>query len=47
MNYIDEYLKDIYQNKTIGIIICKENNKYILKYCSDKRIFSTTYEINI
>ena len=47
MNYIDENIKSISQNKTIGIIICKENNKYVLKYCSDKRIFSTTYELSI
>ncbi len=43
MNYIDEHIKTINQNKTIGIIICKENNKFILKYASDKRIFETTY----
>ena len=44
MNYIDDNLKRINQNKTIGIIICKENNKYVIKYCSDKRIISRTYE---
>ncbi len=43
MNYIDENVKTINQNKTIGIIICKEDNKLILKYCSDNRIFSTRY----
>ena len=43
MNYIDEHLKDINQNKTIGIIICKEDNKLVLKYCSEDRIFSTKY----
>ena len=43
MNYIDENVKDITQNKTIGVIICKEDNKLILKYSSDPRIFSTTY----
>ena len=43
MNYIDENLKSINHNKTIGIIICKEDNKLILKYCSDDRIFSTKY----
>ena len=47
MNYIDDNVKSISHNKTIGIIICKENNKYILKYCSDKRILSTTYELSI
>ena len=40
MNYIDRNLKKVNQDKTIGIIICKENNKYIIEYCSDKRIYS-------
>ena len=43
MNYIDENIKKPIQNKTMGIIICKEDNKFILKYCSDDRIFSTKY----
>ncbi len=43
MNYIDENLRKINQDKTIGIIICKEDNKLILSYCSDKRIFATRY----
>ena len=38
MNYIDNNLKTINQNKTIGIIICKENNEFIIKYSSDDRI---------
>ena len=45
MNYIDDNLKKIYHDKTIGIIICKENNEYVIKYCSDKRIISRTYEL--
>ena len=45
MNYIDNKLKNINQNKTIGIIICKKNNKYIMEYCSDKRILSKEYKI--
>ena len=45
MNYIDQNVKTIEENKTIGIIICKENNKYIIKYCSDKRIISREYEL--
>ena len=40
MNYIDKTIKTINQNKTIGIIICKHDNKYIIEYCSDKRIIS-------
>ena len=45
MNYIDTNLKKINQSKTIGIIICKKDNKYIIEYCSDKRIISRTYEL--
>lgn len=33
MNYIDENIKTINQNKTIGIIICREDNHYVIKYC--------------
>lgn len=43
MNYIDDNIKSINQDKTIGIIICKENNKYVIKYSSDKRILSREY----
>ena len=45
MNYIDEHLRKFNQNKTIGIIICKQDNKYVIKYCSDGRIISREYEL--
>ena len=45
MNYIDEHLRKINQDKTIGIIICKQDNKYVIKYCSDNRIISRNYEL--
>lgn len=45
MNYIDDNLKKINQDKTIGIIICKHDNKYVIKYCSDERIISRSYEL--
>ena len=45
MNYIDENIRRVPQDKTIGIIIVRENNKYIIKYASDKRILSRTYEL--
>jgi len=43
MNYIDVNLRKINQDKTIGIIICKKNNKYIIEYCSDDRIIAREY----
>jgi predicted nuclease of restriction endonuclease-like (RecB) superfamily len=46
MNYIDKHIKKIYHNKTIGIIICKRDNKLLLEYCSDARIVSREYVLN-
>ena len=45
MNYIDNNLKKATQDKTIGIIICKKDNKFIIEYASDKRILSREYQI--
>jgi predicted nuclease of restriction endonuclease-like (RecB) superfamily len=45
MNYIDKNIKSINENDTVGIIICKKNNKYVIEYCSDKRIISREYEL--
>ena len=45
MNYIDNNLRQVTQDKTIGIIIVKKDNKYIMEYCSDKRILSKEYKI--
>jgi predicted nuclease of restriction endonuclease-like (RecB) superfamily len=44
-NYIDDNIKNKNQTKTIGLIVCKENNKYLIKYSSDSRIQVITYEI--
>ena len=45
MNYIDKNLKKINQDKTIGIIIVRKNNKFVLEYCSDERILTREYEL--
>ena len=45
MNYIDNNLKGINNDKTIGIIICRKDNKFIMEYCSDKRILSREYKL--
>lgn len=44
-NYIDKNLKKINQDKTIDIIICKKENKYVIEYSSDARIVARTYEL--
>ena len=45
MNYMDKNIKSIDDNKTVGIIICKKENKYVIEYCSDDRIISREYEL--
>ena len=43
--YIDKNIKTIEENYTVGIIICKQDNEYVIKYCSDDRIISREYEL--
>ena len=45
MNYIDKNVKKTNHDKTIGIIIAKRDNKFVMEYCSDSRIYNTTYEL--
>ena len=45
MNYIDKNIKTIEENDTVGIIICKQDNKYVIKYCSDERIIAREYKL--
>ena len=44
MNYIDYNLKGINDDKTIGLIVVRENNKYVIRYSSDKRIKVVEYK---
>ena len=46
MNYIDKNIKSFDEDNTIGIIICKKDNKFVMEYCSDDRVFRTTYLLN-
>ena len=46
MNYIDKNLKLPNQDKTIGIIIVKKDNNYVIEYSSDDRIYKTKYILN-
>lgn len=45
MNYIDSNIKTTEENKTVGVIICKQDNEYVIKYCSDDRIIARKYEL--
>lgn len=45
MNYIDKNIKETLNNNTMGILICKKENKFVIEYCSDERIAVRKYEL--
>ena len=45
MNYINRNIKEVNNSDTIGILICKRENKFVIEYCSDDRITVRTYEL--
>ena len=45
MNYIDKNIKEVDNNNTIGILICKRENKFVIEYSSDERIAVRVYEL--
>ena len=45
MNYIDKNIKEVNNNGTIGILICKRENNFVIEYCSDDRIAVREYEL--
>lgn len=38
-------MKIIEENNTVRIIICKQDNEYVIKYCPDNRIIAREYEL--
>lgn len=47
MNYVDDNIKTINENKTIGIVIVRKNNNYVIEYCCDDRVIAKEYEGDI
>lgn len=47
INKIKYYVNqcEINNNNTIGILICKKENKFVIKYCSDDRIIVRKYQV--
>jgi len=41
----DKRIKIMEENDTVGIIICRQDNEYVIKYCSDDRIIAREYEL--
>ncbi len=45
MNYIDKNVKTLKQSLTIGIIICKKDNKFVIEYVTDENVFDREYQL--
>ena len=45
MNYIDMNIKKEYMNKTIGIVLCKQDDEIVVKYVTDERVLFSTYQL--
>ncbi len=45
VNYINKNIKGKNHNKTIGLLIVKKNNKYVLEYITNKDVFVTTFKL--
>ena len=44
MNYIDKNVKEVSNNSTIGILICKKENRFVIEFCSLDSIVIREYE---
>ncbi len=45
MDYIDKNIKKEHHDKTEGILIVKEKDKYVMKYINDKGIYITSFKL--
>ena len=46
VGYVENNIKKNYHNKTIGILIVKKKNKYVIEYTTSPDIYVTTYMLN-
>ena len=44
INYVDKNIKKPFHEDTVGVIICKKDNKYVMEYCTNPNIFTFTYQ---
>ena len=44
INYVDKNIKKTFHENTVGVIICKKENKYVMEYCTNPQIFVRAYE---
>ncbi len=45
VGYVEKNIKENYHNKTIGILIVKKKNKFVIEYTTSNDIYVTTYSL--
>lgn len=45
VNYIDKNIKKSSYNKTIGLLVVKKNNKFVIEYTTNNDLYITTYNL--
>lgn len=45
INYFDDEIRKDFHNDTIGVIICKKNDKEVMKHIKNSNLFVTSYKI--
>ena len=45
VKYVDKNMKKSGYNKTIGLLVVKKNNKYVIEYTTNKDLYITTYSL--
>ena len=45
MNLVDKQIKEVHHNKTIGIIITKESDEFIVNFVRSEDIIPLSYEL--
>ena len=44
INYVDKNMKNTFHEDTVGVVICRKDNQYIMEYCTNTNIFTSTYQ---
>lgn len=45
VNYVDKNMKKSSYNKTVGLLVVKKNNKFVIEYTTNKDLYITTYSL--
>ena len=44
IGYVDKNIRKSFHYETVGVIICRKENKYVMEYCSNPNIFTSIYQ---